>query len=69
MRKDRLPDLPEIMSYGLGLSEALAFWSWAQNAPAMTPDGARERLARASDPQPSLSSSGIVLQFSRPPER
>lgn len=38
------PDLPEIMSYGVGLTAALAIWSDIMNTPGMTPDEARAEL-------------------------
>jgi hypothetical protein len=33
MQKQRLPDLPDMMKVGMGLTEALAFWNQMMNAP------------------------------------
>lgn len=30
---ERLPDLPDMMALGMGLTEALAFWSEMKNSP------------------------------------
>lgn len=48
------PDLAEIMSYGVGLSAALAIWSNMMNTPGMTPDKARVELERLRDPERCL---------------
>lgn len=64
-------DLPEIMDAGLGLTEALDFWSRVQNDPLMSDDDARAELQAMRESvviQPAAASSN-VLQFARPSER
>lgn len=34
----KYPDLPDIMAAGLGLTEALAWWSHMMNTPGRSPD-------------------------------
>lgn len=45
-RADEYPDLPEIMDYGIGLTQALAFWSEMMNTSSLSPSDWRVELQR-----------------------
>jgi hypothetical protein len=75
-----LPDLPEMMEAGFGLTDALAIWSKLQNAPRLSGTEARLWITSAGEgsakeqtegcgpPSPALDnarlSSPNVIQFS-----
>jgi hypothetical protein len=63
-----LPDLPEIIKAGFGLTDALAIWSRFQNQPELTPQEARAVLiswnrSQSAELQHSPKSSPNVIQF------
>ena len=46
-----LPDLPDMMHSGIGLTEALAFWNQMMNSSNRTPEYWWAQLRKFADPQ------------------
>jgi hypothetical protein len=52
---DRLPDLPDMLAMGMGLTDALAFWSEMMNSPKKPANHWWEQIRiRTSTPDPVL---------------
>ena len=73
-----LPDLPEIMAAGFGLTEALRIWGEFQNTPSITYSECLESLAKRPPTSPAFreeeravlgSDAPNVIQFSPARER
>lgn len=59
-KQKRLPDLPDMIAVGIGLSEALAFWNRMMNSPQREKTDWWAEMRRQAIP--SSSASGMRLQ-------